>query len=174
MDCFRVGRLVACRVVKKRFKLYLETSFWRRLVDETSDPRRIESYRFLRTVRKSHLLVVSTLVSEELERAPVSALRGTMKRRIRAANPDVLTISTAAEVADRLLSIQGRGKRDRPDMLHVACAMIHGIDALVSWDLHDLACGGTRKAVERIAAERRLTATYVGTPREVATWLTTA
>ena len=58
-------------------------------------------------------------------------------------------------------------------MLHVACAMLNQVDALVSWDKADLACGSTRTAVVKVARECGLTNTFVGTPKEIAEWLAT-
>ncbi len=160
--------------MKKRFKLYLETSFWRRLVDAASDPRRIESYRFLGLVKKRHEILISRLVLAELETAPNATLRTALKRRINRVHPGMLFIPREAErIADELLSIQRRGRSDRADMLHLACARLNNVDALASWDKVDHACGSTRKAVARIARARGLANTYVGTPKEIAAWLLT-
>jgi predicted nucleic acid-binding protein len=161
--------------VKKRFKLYLETSFWRRLVDDASDPRRIESFRFLSGVAKGSGMVISNLVRSELETTPGVKERVSLRRRIRRVGPEVLIVpSEAAGVADRLLAIQRRGSHDRADMLHVACAMLYGADALVSWDRKDIACGGTRAASSQVARELGLASPRLGTPKEIEEWLRTA
>ncbi|MCE9583633.1 MAG: hypothetical protein K8T20_14210 [Planctomycetes bacterium] len=84
------------------------------------------------------------------------------------------TVPATAQIHDlteRLLLAGGWGEGRRADMLHLACAMISGADALVTWDKSDLANDDARRVFKAVADKRRLKLPRVGTPIEVRSWL---
>ncbi|KAF0247136.1 MAG: hypothetical protein FD180_75 [Planctomycetota bacterium] len=154
--------------MKKRFKLYLETSFWKRLVDDGPTPRREISYAFFRDVIGKHRVMVGKKVFEEITHTTPPAQRNALFRRMDACRAK--TIPATAQIhdlAEQLLVAGGWGEGRRADMVHLACAMITGADALVTWDKSDLANDETRRIFKAVAKERRLTLPHVGTPMEV-------
>lgn len=158
--------------MKKRFKLYLETSFWKRLVDDGPTPRREISYAFLRNVSGRQRILVSKLVFEEIAHTTPPGPRTSLFRRMRACR--TRTVPSTAQVddlANRLLAAGGWSGGKRADMLHLACAMICRADALVTWDESDLAKDPARRVFEAVAKERQIKLPRVGTPIEVRSWL---
>lgn len=158
--------------MKKRFKLYLETSFWKRLVDDGPTPRREISYAFLRDVSGKHRIIVAKRVFEEIIHTTSPGSRTSLLRRMKSSR--VKTVPATAEIhelAGQLLVAGRWGEGRRADMLHLACAMIGVADALVTWDKSDLANDDARRIFKAVADARQLKLPRVGTPIEVRSWL---
>lgn len=152
--------------------LYVESSFWKRLSDSTSDPRRRISYRFLNLVRSKCRLRVSSLVWNEIEDSPNPDERRFLTRRLENAGARSMPVTRRVlEFAETLRGAGHWGDRQFADMVHVACAMLHSCDALVTWNLRDLARGKLRQVAGIVALQRNLVAPFVGTPLEVAPWI---
>ncbi|MBI2920712.1 MAG: hypothetical protein HYY18_06460 [Planctomycetes bacterium] len=159
-------------MTKNPRKLYIETSVWKRLADPAMDWRRRATFRFLRTVGRHHQLLVSHVVRKEIDQTPDQAERKLLRRRLYAASPGFLTppIHLKATVME-LLASGGWSERKFQDMQHLAFAILSKADALVSWDVGDLARPKTRRIVEKWCRGRRLDSPFLGTPLEVARWL---
>lgn len=157
---------------KKRCRLYLESSFWRRLGDPASSPRRILSYRFLRRAGRSHKFLVSQVVAEELAEMPSTADYRAILRRWEAWRTRKVPWRAAIQrVAEELLATGGWSRRRFADMLHLSYAVVGSADALVTWDLHDLASPQMRRILHRVVKRLDLPEPRIGTPLEVAKWL---
>lgn len=159
--------------MKRRYRLYLETSFWNRLGDPRNDFRRRASYRFLRrVVRQHHTVLVSDLVLEEARATPLADERKQILRRIWSSGAKHVTALRPAErVADGLMAAGGWGRDLFADMLHVGYTISGRADALVTWDRSDLARERTRIIVAAFCRREGLSAPLIGTPEEVARWL---
>jgi len=176
---FRGGCLAFLRAVRfagwvanKPLRLYLETSFWRRLADDASDLRRSASYRFLGQVRRHHEIVVSRLVYDELRFTTPAAQLAPVLRRLDASRSTLVPITAAVRaLASELLLAGGWKERQRPDVTHLACAMIYGARALVTWDSADLAKPKTRDTAEKWARHNDRAPLRIGKPEDVASWL---
>lgn len=159
-------------VTKNPRKLYIETSFWKRLADPSMDWRRRASYRFLRTIRRHHQLFVSHIVRRELDQNPDVEERKSLRRRIQSARPGFLTPpANLEETVWSLLAAGTWGLRKFQEMQHLAFAILTDVDALVSWDVKDLARRETRRVLSRWCQNKGVSSPYVGTPVEVARWL---
>lgn len=153
--------------------LYLESSFWNRLVGPASDPRRRDSFHLLRLARRHHQISVSPLVIGELDATPDPIARRRLRRWIASEKPRRLSlVRETHNLASSLLAAGVWGQRKRHDMTHLACAILSGAWAVVSWDTGDLACPETRTVLMHLARKCKFHAPLIGTPPEVVSWLT--
>jgi predicted nucleic acid-binding protein len=155
-----------------RYKIYPETSFWRRLGDPENPDLRKTSYRFFRSIQSRDRIHISKLVLLELSETPDAEERRHVLKRLWSARPKMVTTSRRAErIALELLSAGGWSEDVFADMLHVSYSMLSEVDALVTWDHGDLAREHTRKIVQAYGKRQRLSVPLIGTPEEVAEWL---
>lgn len=162
-------------MTRTRYRLYLESSFWNRLADDVSDPRRGLTYAFLNFVRGRHELVISRVVTAEIAAMPNPDVHRIVRRQMRKARPRFLTNEREAEaLAIELLRQMRRNRAGHMDMLHLGFAILGAADALVTWDIRDLARPLTRDAAGRVSRHRGLRAPLIGTPEEIARWLNLA
>lgn len=159
-------------MTKKRLRFYLETSFWRRLADDTSPLRRRVSYRLYRFLAGRHDVLVSPLVFRELEHTTSAELLGPLMRRLRKARPEGLAETAAVrERAAAIVAEAGWAGGMWTDALHIAFAMIGAADVLVTWDIADIARRKTRNLVRRVARIRHVATPELLTPMETLKWL---
>lgn len=156
----------------KRYRLYLESSFWRRLGDPDHPETRRVSYRFLRAIERRHRILVSRLLTQEIGNTPDLIERRSIIRRMEKVRPRRLTMTPETlDLRDEILREGGWTNRRFADALHIAYTLTSGADALVTWDLRDLARDPTRDLVRKICRARGLSVPRIGTPEEVAAWL---
>ncbi len=157
--------------MRRRFKFYLESSFWKRLVDPANPRMRKVSYQFLRAVAGRHRIITSRLVRAELHATPDLVERRAVTRHMeRVRMRAVPTTALVTTVRDEILEEGGWGANRLADMLHVAYTVIARADALVTWDQDDLARERTRRVVQAVCRRRGLKAPRIGMPEEVAAW----
>ena len=153
-------------------RIYPETSFWRRLVDDGDFERRRLTYRFLRAIEGRARLLGSSLILAELGRGLSGDARTAVLRRHWAARPRIVTgVPRVHRISLELLMAGGRGIRALADMLQVGYSIVGGADFLVSWDRADLARDRTRKVVRDYGQRTGTKVPRIGTPEEVARWL---
>lgn len=154
---------------RKRFRLYLETSVWMRLAADSTDPRRKVSFRFLRSLQGRHRIMVSSLVREEIRRVLASSAKRSLVRRFRRYRCRPLPETRAVRRLALELLREGGWSTDKvEDMTHLSFAMLNGVDALVSWDVRDLARPRTRMIAARCGHRHNLKLPLIGTPPEIA------
>lgn len=152
--------------------LYLDSSFWSRLLDPESSERRAATSTFLRQAHLHHRLLVSDAVVVELAAVADAAKRDALLDHLWAARPTVARPRREVyRMALELLQAGRWSKRRFTDMLHVAYSINEGADALVTWDEDDLARERPRRVVHAYTRARRLLTPLIGTPKEVAEWL---
>ena len=155
-----------------RHRLYIETSFWKRLTDPSDPERRRISYSFLRTIAGRDQILISSVVREELRDTPDAEERKTLFRRLSGVRPRTITTTPrVGRIARDLLSLGGWGARRVADVLHVSYAVFARADALVSWDVHDLARERMREVARTFGRMQGVPVPWIGTPQEVAEWL---
>ncbi len=155
-----------------RFRIYPETSFWRRLGDSAPDDRRRLTYGFLRAVQRRDRIYTSKLVLIELDETPDHEQRRHIQRKLWSVRPRMITTSRRAErIALELLDGGGRQEETFADMLHVSYSMLGEVDALVTWDEGDLARDHLRRIVQAYGRRQGLSVPLIGTPEDVAEWL---
>ncbi len=152
--------------------LYLETSIWSRLLDSADLRKQRLTQSFVDTAALQCRILISPTVPAELRRTPGKEKRTLLLDRLWAARPEVATFGARAEEMALELLSAGRWKRSRfADMVHVAYTVLSGADALVTWDVDDLARERPRVVVHAFAVRRGLRAPLIGTPQEVGPWL---
>lgn len=158
--------------MKRRYRLYLETSFWDRLGDRHSLGMRQATYRFLNRACARHHVLISPAVTDEVERTPDPQERTVIQRRLRDTRAEVLGANAKARrLAELLLAKGGYSEGMLADLLHVAYAVLGRADALVTWDRRTLARRSVRDLVSAYCAREALAAPLIGAPEEVAGWL---
>jgi len=157
---------------KKRRRLYLETSFWKRLAERVHFDRRTLTWRFLTRVRRSHRFLISNLVLLEIRRTPDPEERQALARRCQSIRSRTVTNTRRArELGQALLAATPWSQAQFQDMMHISYAILGGADAVVTWDRAHIACETTRRAVALTCRIRGLTPPFLGTPSEVLEWL---
>ena len=156
----------------RRYRLYFETSVWRRLTD-AHGPRRTLTYRLLTIARWRHVILASRMVVEELHRVHDNLLRKQVLDRFWRTGPKIIPARPKiVRLAHELLRRGGWGTADLEDMLPIGYAILGQPDVLVTWDTADLAREKTRRLVAAVGRQEGLRTPDIATPAEVlAEWL---
>ncbi len=153
-------------------RLYLDASIYSRLAEPAGNTKRRKAEALLRLSTTRFELISSPVVPWELGKTPESELRAVLLARLAAAAPKEVEHSARAGGMALELLRAGRWSEDHyADMLHLAYTILAEADALVTWDLKDLARDKTRRLVHRYTRSRGLLTPLIGTPEEVALWL---
>jgi hypothetical protein len=158
--------------MKRRYRIYLETSFWDRLGDRENLEMRRMTYRFLNRACRGHHILVSPVACHEIEETPDPQERTIIQRQLQAARAEVVGENARARrIARQLLEAGAFGERMLADLLHVSYAILGKADALVTWDRRTLARQGVRTVVQAFCAREGRAAPLIGIPEDVARWL---
>ena len=159
--------------VKHKPLLYLESSFWRRLLDQHDPDRRRTTYSFLKKVARRSRLRISRMVLAELVAVRDLSLRRRLLRKMY--RERIRNVTTSSHVDRRVrewTEAAWLGQAQLADLYHIAYAVFGGCDYLVSWDEGHLARPWTQRLVEEYCREKGLKRLRIGTPVEVAErWL---
>ncbi|MBI4028010.1 MAG: hypothetical protein HY360_23700 [Verrucomicrobia bacterium] len=149
-------------------KLYLETTIPNMLFAEDAPEKRRATEMFFAWIKVCRdELFVSALVESELALAP-EPKRTRMARALRALPLQVLPVPAAAEtLADGYLAAGIWTPRSKDDAVHVATAVCHELDIVVSWNMRDLANVRRVARINEFNVRRRLGLIRVATPEEV-------
>lgn len=158
--------------MKRRHRIYLETSFFDRLGDQVNLEMRRTSYRFLNRACQGHQVLVSPIVCHEIEETPDPGERTIIQRQLQRARAEIVGENAKARrIARELLDSGGFGDRMLADLLHAAYAILGRANALVTWDRRTLARQGVRAVVQAYCAREGRAAPLIGVPGDVARWL---
>ncbi len=128
-------------------RYYVETSVWNFLLELQRPEHRQVTERFFQEFGKAGSLAISDIVLQEIQRAPEArraALRGVIERH----HPELLRLSEEAEeLADRYVAAGLIPAKYRNDALHLAIAVIHEFDVVVSWNFEHMVKLKTRLGV---------------------------
>ena len=135
----------------KRIKYYLDTSIFNFVFAEDDRPKRDITLKFFKDLPLiAEGIYISDEVVREISRAPEprkSQLGGLLKET----NPYLLEMGIEAEeLAERYIKEGIIPERYRGDALHVAVAVINGIDAIVSWNFEHIVKLRTRIMVNGV------------------------
>ena len=149
-------------------KLYLDTSVWNfRLNIHVPDKQRI-TQEFFGALQGVHEPFVSILVLEELGRTPEEVRRSALFSHLEQVSPGFLNwVPEVGAIADRVIEMGGLTERSRADAVHVGYAVVHGMDALVSWNMHDLVKLKTKRIVAGVCRLLGYKELEIVTPEEV-------
>jgi hypothetical protein len=149
-------------------KLYLETTIPNFLfADDAPDEKQITEVFFEWLKISPHELFVSPLVEQELSAAP-EPKRAKMRRVLRSLPLTDLVISNEAEGLAEAYVIGGAiPRRFEDDALHVALAVCHHLDVVVTWNMRHLAKPSKVARINAINAQRGYPLIRVETPKQV-------
>jgi len=155
-----------------RRSLYLETSMFSRLADPSGSAKRRTTEAFLRSARLTHKLVFGAVVIEEILETRGRLHREAILDRMWECGAELLPLQHETDKMAKDLLAAGRWSGRRiADMVHVAYTLLADAEALVTWDVDDLARPRPRTIVHAYARRLGIPAPLIGTPQEVATWL---
>jgi len=108
---------------------------------------------------------VSSMVLEEIGKGDPDAAK---KRTEAVSGIEVLeVVKEVRELADRYFAAIDLPERARADAYHVALAVWHGMDYLVTWNCTHIAGGRARRIVRRVCAGQGIAAPVICTPEEL-------
>lgn len=156
----------------RRLRLYLDTSVWARLGDDTNSDRRKWTIRFLHRTFRRHELLTSPLVRSEIGRVGNLEKRSALQKGLAGYDPTELAPGNSIRiVAAELTRIGGFGAARLADLLHTGYA-VHGLaDLIATWDVRTFAHDSVRAALEEWGNVRRVNVPLIGTPTEILKWL---
>jgi len=122
-------------------KIYLDTSVLGAIYD-TEYPHRVETTRHLLDILGSstkYCAYISNIVIEEIEKAPSEISMG-LKRVIEEMKPEVIyEKEECIELVNEYLRKKVIPKGYRDDARHIAVAVVHNMDVIVSWNCRHMA-----------------------------------
>jgi predicted nucleic acid-binding protein len=153
-------------------RVYIETSVWGMVAPGQSPALQEPTVEFLdQCAARKHQPYISAVVADELRQAGVEVQQVTIAK-LGAVDPHILAITPASEaLAERFLREGVLPPRRLDDARHVACALVHEIDLLVSWNYRHIANVRKAEAFNAIAVLSGLRgALEIHTPLEVLEW----
>lgn len=153
-------------------RVYIETSVWGMIAPGQSPSLQEPTVEFLgQCEARRHEPFISAVVADELRQAPPDIQRVTIAK-LGSVNPHVLELTPEIEaLAGRFLREGILPPRRIDDARHVACALVHEIDLLVSWNYRHIANVRKAESFNAIAVLSGLRGQLdIHTPMEVLEW----
>jgi predicted nucleic acid-binding protein len=149
-------------------KLYIETSVPNMLLHDDAPELRRMTQEFFRWTRICADEFYTSAVTEvEIGRAP-AALRDKLITALRSLRPELLSITAESRgLAQAYLREGILPPRFSDDALHVAVAVCHRLDVIVSWNMEHLANMRRVERMNRLNLQYGLPAIRIHTPAEV-------
>jgi predicted nucleic acid-binding protein len=145
---------------------FLDTSVLSALFDERSPERKQLTEDFFRTIAE-HEVCISDLTLQEIRLTPDESLRERMEHRC----SEFAVLSGKEEETEELAEAyikQGAvPSKHVEDAVHLAIAVVYGVDALLSWNFRHIVRRKTRNAVDLVSAQRNLRRVEIMTPAEL-------
>ena len=131
----------------RQLRYYVETSVRNFLLEKDRPEHCAATERFFQGLAGVGRFYISEVVLQEIERAP-SERRAALDRLIERSAPVVLDVTDEAQgLADRYIQEGLIPLKYRNDALHLAAAVVHEIDVVVSWNFEHLVKLKTRQGV---------------------------
>jgi predicted nucleic acid-binding protein len=149
-------------------KLYIETTVPNFLFADDAPEKREITKLFAQWLRLGpHEIYTSELVYLELGRAQ-EPLRATLEQALEEMKPHLLTVTEEARrLAQAYLEAGILPSRFKDDLLHVATAVCHRLDMVVTWNMKHLAHPGRVARVNAINRVSGWPMIRIHTPKEV-------
>jgi len=149
-------------------KLYIETSVIG-FIFATDAPEKMEiTQMFFDKEIKKHKSFVSELVLEEIEKTKEESKKNLLKGIIRAYNLKALERTGEAEKLAREYLMAGvASEKHFNDPLHIALAVVHGMDVIVSWNLEHIVKLKTMTIIKKVNKKLGYPDILICTPEEV-------
>jgi hypothetical protein len=149
-------------------KLYIETTVPNFLFADDAPEKKAITEEFCKWVRTGpDTLYISELVFHEINRAQ-PALRAKLLNAVDHLQAKNLAITDEAEgLAERYVRDGAIPARFRDDALHVAIAVLNGLDVVVTWNMKHLANVRRIESINRTNMVMALTPIRIHTPEQV-------
>ena len=149
-------------------KLYIETSVVG-FMFATDAPEKMEiTEQFFDKETKKHKAFVSELVLEEIEKTKDESKKKLLKDVVRTHNLKALERTEDAEKLAREYLEEGvASEKHFNDPLHIALAVVHGMDVVVSWNLQHIVKLKTMEIIKRVNKRIGYPDILIVTPEEV-------
>ena len=149
-------------------KLYLETSVWSYLLADHLPDKQAATRELIDQKRAVHEFFVSALVIEELSRTRDEDRRGKLLQAIQEAEPmNLPPVPEVVEISGKILDLGILTERSQNDAIHIAFAIVHGMDAVVSWDTRHIVRLKTKRGISAVCRLFGYREVEVVTPEEV-------
>jgi predicted nucleic acid-binding protein len=152
----------------KKPSVYLETSFISMLTSRpathvTTAGMQQFSLLWWEKCRNEFRLFVSDLVYDEITRGDSEAAA----KRVKAIEniPVLEVIPDVVRLADEIITKHAFPKKAAEDALHVACAAVHGIDYMMTWNCRHIANETRKPLIERLIQDRGFKPPTLTTPQ---------
>lgn len=152
----------------KKLSLYLETSVWNFIyADDAPEKRDATKLLFQEIKNGLYRIFISDLVAAEIENASVSKQKQ-LETLIRNYEPVQLHTNREVEaLTEAYLKAQIVPARFPEDIIHIAYAVAHDLDVVVSWNLKHIVRLKTKLAVQGINRLLGYKEIEIVTPEEV-------
>ena len=151
----------------RQLRYYVETSVWNFVLQEDRPEHCAATKRFFRDIQSMGTLYISEVVIDEMEAAAPDR-RGALERLIAQHAPRVLEVTDDVQaLAERYLQEGLIPLKYRNDALHLAIAVIHELDVIVSWNFEHLVKLKTRQGVNGLSRLLGYKEVEIASPEEV-------
>ena len=152
----------------KRLKIYVETSIWNFLLTEDSDDKRKITEKFFEEVSKARYeIFISDVVIEEISEA-AEPRKTALEELIQKCNPERLSSTDDFEyLAMKYKKENIVPERFENDLLHIAIAVVHNLDIVLSWNMKHIVKYRTKVEVNSINLREGFKPIELLTPEEV-------
>jgi len=153
-----------------KLRLYLDTSVIGAIYDSEDNHRVTVTNEVLAQIRKQHEFqgFVSNILIEEVERAPED-IRAGLKDLVKTGNFEILYENDeCAVLAGEYIRRGILSKRYRDDARHIAVAVVHDIDTIVTWNCRHMANLSKKRLVNGVNLIMGYRQIDIVTPLEVA------
>lgn len=150
-----------------KVNIYIETSVWNVAIASPDDHRQVPTDTFLKQA-KTEELYVSELVVGEIELTKDSVQRKRLQEMLSRFEPEILHLDEdCSNLAAQIVRFGAIPRRFLNDALHIAAAVVGGMDILVSWNMRHIVKLKTKRATRSICALLGYKAVEILTPEEV-------
>lgn len=135
----------------KRLKLYLETSIWNFLIADDASEKRAENERFFEEIKGGkYEIYVSELIIAEIDQAREEK-RERLRKLVDEYQPvELETDESVEELSEKYIAADIVPSKYENDVIHIAYAVAHDMDVVVSWDMRHIVKLKTRMEINGI------------------------
>jgi len=135
----------------KKLRLYLETSVWNFYFADDAPEKRVETLKLFEEIRSGkYEIYLSELVIAEIDKAQ-EAKKAVLKKLVDDYRPLELEMDgSVEELSEKYLSANIVPSKYENDVFHIAYAVAHDMDVVVSWNMKHIVKLKTRMAINGI------------------------
>lgn len=151
--------------MKKKLRLYLDTSVISALFDEKVPYRMSLTKEFWKSINEFDIFISEEVIAE-IEETPEQGIREKMLQVVKKIN--ILKLTEEAEwLSAEYVRYGAVPERYRRDALHIAIATVNNMDALLSWNYKHIVRRKTKRIVRVVNELNDLPLLDIITPPEI-------